>query len=139
MKKLTARTEIAKALNFQKYPVIPIDLAQTDEYGVIGTKVRVDFGGDYTIRATVRAYSDEKKLVVVSKNVCVANKITYTDIMEDVEYANVPIIKADQEIVVVMYNSKRKEIYAIDIIKTGSRIDRHCLEPIKLEEYKVFD
>ena len=44
MKRLTERTEIAKAINFHKYPVVEIDVSKVDEYGIIGTKVLIDNG-----------------------------------------------------------------------------------------------
>ena len=61
------RQAVAKAINFGEYPVITIDLADRDEYGLKGSKVRIDNGtfrtGErYFIRATIRVYNDEQVL-----------------------------------------------------------------------------
>ena len=44
MKIISGKTEIAAAINFGRYPVIRIDMSQTDDYGVIGAPVRIDNG-----------------------------------------------------------------------------------------------
>ena len=142
MKRLTERTEIAKAINFNKYPVIKIDIADTDEYGVKGTKVRIDngtfkTGEPYFIDAIIRAYNDEPFLHVKSYGTCLKKEIGYRDYMEMVEYANAPIIKVNQEIVIFLYNSVTKEVFAPAIIKTGERIDAFCSTPLQLEKLYV--
>ena len=142
MKRLTERTEIAKAINFGKYPVIRIDLADTDEYGIKGTKVRIDNGkfksGEaYFINAEIRAYSDERVLTTSQGCSMLVDKLSYADYIEMTEYANAPIIKANQEIVIFLYNSETREVFAPTIIKTGERIDAHCSTPLKLEKFQV--
>ena len=142
MKRLTERTEIAKAINFGKYPVVKIDLADKDEYGIKGTKVRIDNGtfksGErYFVNAEIRAYSDEKVLTTSQGGTMLVDRLSYADYMEMTEYANAPIIKANQEIVVFLYNSATKDVYAPVIIKTGDRVDAHCSTPLKLERYEI--
>lgn len=142
MNRLTERTEIAQAINFGKYPVIKIDLADRDEYGIKGTKVRIDNGtfksGErYFINAEIRAYSDEKILTTFQGCGMLVKEVTYADYMEMTEYANAPIIKANQEILIFLYNSVSKEVYAPAIIKTGDRVDAHCSTPLTLEKIQV--
>ena len=137
MKRLTDRTEIAKAINFGKYPVIKIDLADRDEYGVKGTKVNIDFGGEYLIHAEIRSYNDTKYLQTHQSGTMLKASIGYNDYIKMLEYANAPTIKADQEIVVVMVNSETKEVYAPAIIKTGNKIDKFCSTPLDLEKFYV--
>lgn len=137
MKKLTGRAEIAKAINFGKYPVIKIDLADRDEYGVKGTKVNIDFGGEYFIRAEIRSYNDTKYLTTNQGSTTLKANLGYGDYIQMLEYANAPTIKADQEIVIVMINSEKKEVYAPVIIKTGKRIDKFCSTPLDLEKLYV--
>lgn len=137
MKRLTERTEIAKAINFGKYPVIKIDLADRDEYGVKGTKVRIDFGGEYFINAKIRSYIDEKYLTISQGATMLSASMSYRDFMEDLEYANAPIIKANQEIVIAMIDSKKEEIYEPVIIKTGEKINKFCSTPLTLEKLYV--
>lgn len=142
MKKLTERTEIAKAINFNQYPVIKIDLADKDEYGIKGVKVRIDngtfkSGEPYFIRATIRAYNDEKVLTTSAGGSSLTKDIGYHDYMEMTEYATAPIIKTNQEILIFLYNSETREIYQPTIIKTGERIDEFCITPLKLEKLQV--
>ena len=142
MKKLTKRTEIAQAINFGKYPVIKIDLADRDEYGIKGTMVRIDngtfkSGEPYYIKATIRTFNDENVLTTNSGSSSLVEKITYSDYMYMTDYANAPIIKPNQEILIFLYNSLSKEIYQPAIIKTGDRVYEHCITPLMLERYEV--
>ena len=132
------RTNVAKAVNFNEYPVLTIDLADTDEYGLVGCKCRIDNGsfrsGDkYFVKATLRAWKDEKILSLSGHNVCLHASYTYSDVAEMIEWANAPIIKADQDIAVVVHDSGKKEAYSVYIVHTGSRIDANCIEPMKIE------
>ena len=142
MKKLTERTEIAKAINFGEYPVIKIDVSNRDEYGIKGTKIRIDngtfkSGNKYFVNAVIRAYDDEKCLTTSAYGSVLKNAIGYSDYLEMVEYANAPVVKANQEIVIFLYNSITKDIYQPVIIKTGNRVDAHCSTPLELEKYKI--
>lgn len=142
MKKLTERTEIATAINFRQYPVIRIDLSDTDTYGVKGTKVLIDNGsfknGDpYLIEASLRIYNDEKKLTFFSNSTCLKSNFGYDDMEELLEYANAPIIKADQDILVCLVNSKLGEAYTPVVLHTGNHINPNCITPLTLEEYKL--
>lgn len=139
MKRLTERTEIAKAINFNKYPVVKIDLAERDEYGIKGTKVRFDIGKEFYLKGEIRAYNDQKYLVTTLNSAMLKKEISYSDYLEDVEYANTPIIKANQEIVIFLYNSVTKEIQAPAIIETGKRIDQFCMTPLTLEKLYVIE
>ena len=142
MKRLMERTEIATAINFGKYPVIRIDLANTDDYGIKGTKVRIDngtfkSGEPYFINAEIRAYNDEKYLTTSQGCSILSDRLTYSDYIEMTEYANAPVIKANQEIIIFLFNSVLKDVYHPVIIKTGNRVDPHCSTPLTLEKYEV--
>lgn len=137
MKKLSERREIAEAINFGKYPVIKIDLSNTDEYGIRGTKVRFDIGRDYYLRGEIRAYKDTKYLVTVLRASMLKSEYSFYDFIEDVEYANTPIIKENQEILICLYNKDAKVVFNPVVIKTGSKINPFCSEPLKLEELIV--
>ena len=137
MKRLTERTEIATAVNFHKYPVIRIDLADRDEYGIKGAKVNIDFGGDYFIHATLRTYSDEKKLTTNQYGTMISASVSYYDYEKMLEYANAPIIKANQEILIFMVDSSKKEAYAPVLLKTGERVSKFCSTPLTIEEFFI--
>lgn len=137
MKRLQERKEIAKAINFGKYPVIKIDLADKDEYGIKGTKVNIDFGGEHFVHAEIRAYNDTKYLTTSSYGSMLSASLSYQDYMKMVEYANAPIIKANQEIVIFLHDSSKKEVYPPAIISTGKKVDRFCATPLELEKLYV--
>lgn len=105
MKFLETRTEIAKAINFKQYPTIRIDVSKTDDYGIVGTHVLVDngtfrTGEPYFVRATIRAFRDEGYLKFKSYGSCLHADFTYFDMEKILDYANVPVVKPDQEILV---------------------------------------
>lgn len=142
MKYLETRTEIGKAINFKQYPTIRIDVSETDDYGICGAKVLIDNGtfwtGDpYFVRATIRAYSDEGWLRFKSYGNCLHAGFTYSDMEKILDYANVPVVKADQEILVCLVDSKKRLFYKPVILKTGPRVDPNCSTPLELEKFMV--
>ena len=144
MKRLTKRTEIAKAMNFGEYPVLRIDLSDRDSYGLKGCKVRVDAGTFSTgernlVNASLRVFKDEKAFKVTAGSCFLSADLSYSDFMEDLEYANAPIITADQDIVIVIYDSFTRKVFAPYMVRTGSRISPHCSTPISVEPVDLSD
>lgn len=139
MKLLKDKHELAKAMNFGKYPVLKIDLADSDDYGLKGCKVRIDAGtfkdGEpFFIHATIRAYRDKCKLTTSQGATCLTNCFTYNDYTEMVEYAQAPLIKADQDVVVAVYDSKKKMPYAAFIAHTSKFVSKFCSTPLQFED-----
>lgn len=77
MKTLETKQEIAIAINMHEMPVVRIDLADADEYGIKSQKVLIDNGKfrrlnptdpdmPYLVRAEIRAFIDEKKFTFAS-------------------------------------------------------------------------
>lgn len=144
MKFLETRTEIAKAINFKKYPTIRIDVSETDDYGIVGTHVLIDngtfrTGEPYYVRATIRAFRDEGYLVFKSYGSCLHADFTYSDMEKMLDYANVPVVKPDQEILVCLVDSVKRLVYRPVVLKTGARVDPHCQTPLTLEKFMVPD
>lgn len=138
MKMLKTREEIAMAINFRKYPVLNIDLADADEYGLVGCKVRIDAGTmsnglPRTIDATLRVYRDEKTLTTSSGGICVSDSFGYYDYKEIVEYAQAPLIAADQDVVIAIYDSRNKAAFAPLLVHTGKAVNHHCMVPLTFE------
>lgn len=139
MRMLKDRRDMALAVNFGKYPVLKIDLADTDDYGLKGCRVRIDAGtfmdGEpYIIGATIRAYRDECKLTTISDGCVLTNDFTYHDYTDMVERAQAPLIKPDQEVVVAIYDSRTRMAYAPVVVRTSPRVSRHCSVPISFED-----
>lgn len=138
MKLLRERKEIAMAINFRKYPVLKIDLADADEYGLKGCKVRIDAGTfrdglPYTIDATLRVYCDERKLTLSAGCVCLSNSFSYYDYAEMVENAQAPMITPDQDVVIAIYDSRSKTALAPMIVRTSQKVNPHCSTPLEFE------
>ena len=139
MKLLHDRKELALAMNFGKYPVLTIDMADADDYGLKGCKVRIDAGtfndGEpYFIRATIRAYCDDRRLTTSSPCTCLSASFTWHDYEEMVEFATAPVIKPDQDVVVAVYDSRQHKPYAAFIAHTGKHVSRHCSTPLTFED-----
>lgn len=137
--KITDRTAVAKTINFGDYPVLTIDLADRDEYGLVGCKVKIDngtfrTGEKYFVHATIRVYRDEQYLTATGRSLCLKASYGYTDVKEMLEWAVAPIIKPNQEVAVVITDSRLKCAYDMYIIKTGSRISPHCITPMEFEK-----
>ena len=137
MKRLTGRQEIAEALNFGKYPVLKIDLKDADEYGLKGSICRVDQGefndgSKWYERAELRVYSDEKKITFSAHGYALTAETSYMDFVEDLETAMSPIVTANSEIVVVVLDSEKREVYAVYVIETKFT-SRHSTQPITVE------
>ena len=142
MKVLTNKTEIAAAINFSQHPVIRIDLSQTDLYGVVGAPVRIDngtftTGEPYFVRCHLRAFRDENVLVFNAGGVALKAYLSYGDYEQMLKYTNAPIVKPDQDILVCMVDSKRRLVYDPVVLRTGKRVDPHCMTPLDLERCKI--
>lgn len=139
MKRLTERTDIAQAINFKKYPVLHIDLADRDEYGIKGCKCSIDNGKfsdgtPYYVRATCRAYNDERKLTFHSGGTYLSSSFSYFDMEEMLEYANAPVIRPGEPVVVVLTDSEKKVAYAPMVVELDSRVSPHCMNPLRFSE-----
>ena len=138
MKRLNERTQIGEALNLGKYPVLTIDLADRTEYGLKGCKVRIDCGtfrsGErYLQKAELYVYSDEKRFTFHAGCSCLSASFGYSDLMEDLSYASAPIVTADQDIVIVIYDSKRGLAWSPYLVHTGATVSRFCSTPLTVE------
>lgn len=138
MKVLAERPEIARAMNFGKYPVLEIDIAKCDEYGLVGSKCRIDMGyfndGEkWYERATLRVFRDENKISFHSHGYCLSAEHGYHDYIEDLAFAKAPIVKPDSEMLIFMHDSNEKQVYCPRVVKTG-KITKHCISPIVVED-----
>lgn len=139
MRILTERTEIAKAINGHTMPVITIDLADADHYGLKSQKVLIDNGKfrdgfPYYIKCEVRAYADEKYFKFSQGGVCLKASFGYYDMEEMLAYRNAPIVKADEDVIIAIIDSKNKVAYKPIVLHTTKRIDANCTTPLEFED-----
>lgn len=139
---LKDRHSFASAVNFKKYPTVVIDTSERDEYGIVGAKVCIDNGffrgGEpYYIKAVLRSYDDAGILQFHARGCLLSNRWCYSDAIGVLQYANVPIIKANQDILVCLINSRHKTVFDPVVLRTGERVDPHCSTPLELERYEI--
>jgi len=137
-KLLTDRQQIAQALNFNRYPVLRIDLSDTDDYGLKGCNVRIDAGtfrdgSPYIIKATLRAYSDEKRLTTSSAGAYLSADFSYYDYRDMAENAMAPLIHPDEDVAIAVYDSKTCRCFPVIIAHTAKHVSRGCTCPISFE------
>ncbi len=107
MKYLTDRQEIAKAMNFGKYPVIRIDVETPESEGVFrGDLVKVAAPSarypDNYIRGRVTKFDDEgDRYVIMPDAVCLKSSFGYSDVVEMLGYAQAPMLHAGEEVVLI--------------------------------------
>lgn len=135
MEFLKTREDIAEAINIERKTTVKIDLADTDEYGLVSQKVLIDNGTfndgtPYLIRSEIRAYKDERKFSFFGFPVGLSNSFGYRDIEEMLEYANAPVVKANSDVVIVIIDSRTKTAFTPFIMHTGKRIDSNSVKPI---------
>lgn len=139
MRFITERTEIARTINFHEMPVVKMDLAKKTEYGLVSEKVNIDNGTfrdgtPYYIHSDIRIYRDEKKLTFHRGCTCLTDSFGYSDIVEMLETANAPIIKADSDFCLVVIDSEKRTALMPIVLHTGKRINAHCISPLMIEE-----
>ena len=140
MKFLIERQEIAKALNFGKYPVINLDIEDESKQftiddevlGFSNIEVRIPTR-DYTIQAQMKWYNDSKTITFGSSCTCISSSFGYQDVMEDVRYANAPIIDRNEEFILVLHSSKTKNAMVL-MLKTADCKDVNCSSTLRVDE-----
>ena len=141
MKTFTDRYEIAKLLNFNKYPVLSLNLAKDKKYIIDGEedtryykggKVRFS-KGDYLWHGDLCYFTDTKQLLITNDSACLKASFGYSDIAEDLEIANAPIIKENSEVVVVIHDSK-KRLACVCLVEIGD-IEKHCSTATTINGY----
>lgn len=136
MRLITERTEIAITINCRKMPVIQIDFADADEYGLVSKPVCIyhefRFHGNkpHLIKAKLRAFCDEDKFKFSAGAIGIHSGFGYTDVKEMLDYNNSPIIHADEDVVIAMYDSKNKKAYAPMVLHTEKHVDDFCSTPL---------
>lgn len=136
MRIISERTEIATAINGHKMPVIVIDLADSDDYGLKSKPVLIDngkFKGEdfpYYIKAHVRAYKGDSKFVFSGEVVCVSSDFGYDKMATMLKFRNAPIVKADQDVIISVIDSEHKLAFKPIVLHTSGRIVPFCTQPL---------
>lgn len=141
MKYLTDRQEIAQAMNFGRYPVIRIDV-ETPKAGwddvFEGDIVKVEspskrYPGSY-IRGRVMKYpEDGSRYAVMPDVVCLKNDFGYSDVIEMLGYAQAPMLRAG-EIVVVIEDAPKQRAARVRMMRVSDSVRESVFPTCHLED-----
>ena len=122
MEILMDKKDICCALNFNRYPVLHLDLARDEIQDMPGcyksqtVRIEMEYKGEPVFYAgNLSYYDDTKQLVITSAGTFLKATFDYSDIVEMVDRAQAPTINSmDEGIVVVITNSeKRKSAFPV--------------------------
>lgn len=140
MKYLTERTEIAKAMNFGKYPVLYIDMDAKKYEGsdyCQGCRVRVHWGSQTErykdMYSTGNLYYCDGKFAISNDATCLSADFGRGDVIGMYQQANTPMIHKGDTVVIVMDFSKQK-MCKVALMKMPDRIDKFCQTLAVLKE-----
>ncbi len=132
MKYLTERSEIAEAMNFCKYPVLYVDLDKPrypDKDFYVGSKCRVAWDlpdnrhTGMSARCTVYYY--EGKYELSQGGCCLHDSFGRHDIIEDMEWANTPLLHCNQIVLMIEDHSIQGKCW-VRVMRTAVKKDIHC-------------
>ena len=156
---LNEREEIGLAMNFGKYPVLWMEVGKPragwDPFTLYeGCKAlitcRTSRHGDLIYTGRLSMYGDEQKEEVLTSPWCwdgihlssdgsfLDASFGYSDVMEDLENAQSPMLETDQEVIVVMKDSENEKCW-VRKMKTTSHKDPHCQTMLKIVNIKEDD
>ena len=117
---LVERTDIAKALNFGKYPVLTYDLDEKKGSKAVVISKSHRYGDMRKHCSLQMGYQKENdgKLWLMAHGTMVSAHVDVHDYIEMAEYANAPIIESDQEVAILCY-SKKANVSFVQILKSG--------------------
>lgn len=137
---LTERHDIAKVINFGKFPVLTIDL-DNQPYSktnyAVGCRVRVawdDPDPHYDGMTTHgELYFENGKFAISGECAFLSESFGYSDVLRMASEANTPVVHRGDICIVVMYYSKKK-IAAVRAMRIPHRISKHCQTVAVLED-----
>lgn len=139
MKYLTDRQEIAKAMNFGKYPVIRIDVETPVRDGALqGDMVKVAAPNarypDNYIRGRVMKFDDDDRYVIMPENVCLKSDFGYGDVIESLGWAQAPMLHAG-EAVVVVEDAPERRMCMVRMMRVSNSVRDFVFPTCHLEDW----
>ena len=130
------RTEVAKAINFGKYPVVFVEdiAACRNEYGWNLGKVKIASGRGYFIHADLYIFKDAMKLVTMSYGACLTDRFGWTDVEEMAQNANAPELKPNEKFVLVVGKKGMMQKAGFVLLIDAGATQIHTSEPIVIRE-----
>lgn len=120
VKVLSERKDMAKALNFGKYPVLTYDLDKKEGCKVIVMKDTRSHG---VMRYGCTLYQgkikeDDGIFYLLTHATMLTSHVGVDDWLKSAELANAPVIEADQEVAILVH-SKEMNFAVVKIVKSG--------------------
>ena len=128
---VTDRHEIAKLMNFGKYPVLKLDrenhLGYENTDYCKGSKVRIEYESrNYgKMLKDVTLYMENGKYGFSSPGCFLNNSFGYSDVMEMADWAETQIVHKGETVVLVEYWKSERNC-RVRLMKVSERIDIHC-------------
>lgn len=138
MKYLTDRHEIAKAMNFGKYPVLHINV-ETPEKGYegfyVGDEVKVMTPSKRypDLYATGKLYWENGRYGVLTHGTMLTSSFGYYDVMKRMKIAQAPVLHAGEQVVVIEDFPERKQC-RVHMMKVSDHVDGFVYPCCTLEE-----
>ena len=144
MKFLTDRQEIARAMNFGKYPVLYLnyenrpyaDSTYDGDYAV-GCRVKCAWNHPNPRYAGMtthgKLYTENGRIKISGEGGCLHADFGYHDVIEMQEEARVPIVNAGQTVIVVEDWPSRKNC-RVRVMKIGDYVDTNCMVACSLHD-----
>lgn len=117
---LKERSEMAKALNFGKYPVLTYNIDTNEGSKAIVIKKSVSHG-DMRYRCNLyRNYKEEGDGIfyLLTEATMISAKVDVNDYLDSAEFANAPIIKPNTEVAILVYSELLNHC-SVRIVKSG--------------------
>lgn len=140
MKYLTERTEIAKAMNFGKHPVLYIDMDAKKYEGsdyCQGCRVRVHWDDPNPrykdMYSTGNLYYCDGKFAISNDATCLSADFGRSDVIGMYQQANTPMIHKGDIVVMVMDFSKQR-MCKVALMKMPDWINKFCQTLAVLKE-----
>lgn len=133
MRTLETKQEIAYEINIKRTPTVRLDLAERGGGAIQSQKILVDDGfykdgAPKLINATIKAYSDRRKFIIHEEFVGISSQFTYHDAESMLEYANAPVLKADNDFVLYIVDSENHVAYPPIVLRLHKQACRFYIE-----------
>lgn len=118
--KLTERKEMAKALNFGKYPVLTYNLDTEEGSKAVALKETRNHG---VLRYKCTLYRGKQTredgiFYLLTHATVMSAHIGVHDYLKDAEYANAPVIETNAEVAILVYSTDMDIAY-VEIVQAG--------------------
>ena len=134
MKIITNRQEIAKVLNFGKYPVLYVDLDKMERDYVKGSNCRIKWNyQDEELLLNCYLEVENGRYQIGNEGSIVTSDYSVNDFINQIQWSNTSVIECGQVVAVAQF-SKKKGTKIIELMRVADKKDIHSMIITYLEE-----